>query len=66
MIARLQFGPEGDAINRPRFTLTQEIGWHRAQIRRWEAETLHPAAADQIAHHSREIERLASIAGEVA
>jgi hypothetical protein len=58
MVARLQFGPDGQPLNRPTRTLAQEIGWHKTQIQ--VAEGMGPGAinAKSIAYHRREIARL--------
>jgi len=57
-VPRLQFGPDGQPLNRPTWTLAQEIGWHKAQIQ--QAESMGPGAihAKTIAHHRQEIARL--------
>jgi len=58
MVARLQFGSDGEPINSPTMTLAQEIGWHQAQVK-W-LESLGPNAHNGkfIASHRQEIERL--------
>jgi hypothetical protein len=58
MVARLQFGADGQPLHRPTRSLAQEIDWHRTQIQ-W-AESMGPGAihAKSIAYHRQEIARL--------
>lgn len=58
MIAKLQFGPDGQPLNSPTYTLAQEIGWHRTQIQVAESMGSGAIAAKSIAYHRQKIASL--------
>jgi len=58
MVTRLQLGADGEALNPAAMTVSQEIGWHRAQIAWLRSLGQNGFASRAIEHHSEQIARL--------